>query len=175
MKRTQASIIFLIGLSLASGSFASEPLLTCPKTYQNVLKGDSEQAVLTKCGQPVSKSTQQEELTKNLALEIWSYQADPKSSNSQVVSFVFSDNSLYELNVSGSNVSSMSMCKTFFTVNVSTKDDVKNACRMPKETSTQTRTIPAGSQEVTTWVYQPNPYQAEQKFKFVEGKLESVE
>ncbi|WP_367607898.1 DUF2845 domain-containing protein [Legionella sp. W05-934-2] len=175
MNRIKASIVFLIGMSLANGSFASEPLLTCPKTYQNVLKGDSEQAVLTKCGPPVSKNTQQEELTKKLELEIWSYRAAPTSSNSQVVSFVFSDNSLYELNVAGSNVSSMSMCKTFFTVKVSTKDDVKKACGMPKETSTQTRTIPAGTQEVTTWVYQPNPYQPEQKFKFVEGKLVSVE
>jgi len=172
MNRIQASIAFLIGMSLANSTFASEPLLTCPKTYQNVLKGDSEQAVLTKCGPPVSKNTQQEALTKKLVLEIWSY---PNSTNSQIVSFVFSDNSLYELNVSGSNVSSISMCKTFFTVKVSTKDEIKKACGMPKQTSTQTRTIPAGNQEVTTWVYKPNPYQPEQKFKFVGGKLVSVE
>lgn len=175
MKRTQALIALLVGMSLAAPLFAAEALMTCPKSYQNIMEGDSEADVLSKCGEPVSKSTQMEDRFKELSLEVWTYSASSSASNTQDVSFVFSDEGLYEINVAGSNVSSMSMCNALFTVKVSTQDDIQNACGDASDTSTQTRKIPEGKQEVTSWVYQVNPYQPKQILKFVDGALVSVQ
>lgn len=171
-------IILVVCLSMSLNVFA----FMCPKSYQTVQIGDTEQQVMAKCGAPTSREESKKYLEEDVTLDVYNYSARKYANFSEggkretrpAMTFVFKGEELVTLNVGGIAMNNISICNTSFSVNESTKSGVWAACGKPNFITTQNQAMPKGRATVGTWVYQFNQYQPANVVNFENGKVISI-
>lgn len=158
--------------------------LSCPKSFQEVKLGSTEQQVLALCGQPQSKSKPKNvRKVDNQEVEIWSYGAkkyydarnNGRMSQTPQINVAFSDGKVSGLTVSGAPVNSVNACGTTITVGQTSQSSVQASCGSPNFTSSRSQKVSGGKGKSSQWIYQFNPYQPKKTFIFFNGKLESIQ
>jgi hypothetical protein len=165
-------IAVLFSLLVAGVTSAS----MCPKTFNDINVGATQDEVRTACGAPDSIKKSEAEKEKQYPVMRFYFTfpiLDPTQPKPPALMFEVSDNKITAITANGSPIQSTSVCGGL----ISVKDPagVISQCGNPLYSDQGVNTEKTGTKKVETWFYQGQAYQPNQIFTFEDGILTSVQ